>query len=284
MNRIILGGAQLGLPYGVLGTGEKLNALEINDLFDAANSVGIQTIDTAIAYGTSESVIGDYSNSRFKIITKLPPLPNDVNDVSGWVRQQIDASLTRLQTNNIDALLLHHPQDLTGEFGVTLKKVIEELLSEGVIKRFGVSIYAPDELTTIVGHFPIDVVQTPFNVFDQRITPWLETLSRNSIEVHARSVFLQGLLISPTSTRPARFRKWEAQFNQFDNWVSELSMSAISVCLGVALNQPGISHLVVGALSSTQLLETAAQIPKDFSHRSEHMQSNDLALIDPRVW
>ena len=284
MNRIILGGAQLGLPYGVLGTGAKLNALEINDLFDAANSVGIQTIDTAIAYGTSESVIGDYSNSRFKIITKLPPLPNDVNDVSGWVRQQIDASLTRLQTNNIDALLLHHPQDLTGEFGVTLKKVIEELLSEGVIKRFGVSIYAPDELTTIVGHFPIDVVQTPFNVFDQRITPWLETLSRNGIEVHARSVFLQGLLISPANARPARFGKWEAQFKQFDNWVSELSMSAISVCLGVALNQPGISHLVVGALSSSQLLETAAQIPKDFSHRSEHMQSNDLALIDPRVW
>ena len=284
MNRIILGGAQLGLPYGVLGTGEKLNAREINDLFDAANSVGIQTIDTAIAYGTSESVIGDYSNSRFKIITKLPPLPNDVNDVSGWVRQQIDASLTRLQTNNIDALLLHHPQDLTGEFGVTLKKVIEELLSEGVIKRFGVSIYAPDELTTIVGHFPIDVVQTPFNVFDQRITPWLETLSKNGIEVHARSVFLQGILISPASARPAHFKKWEAQFNQFDRWVSELSMSAISVCLGVALSQPGISHLVVGALSSTQLLETAAQIPKDFSHRSEHMQSNDLALIDPRVW
>ena len=284
MNRIILGGAQLGLPYGVLGTGEKLNTLEIKDLLDVAESIGIQAIDTAIAYGTSESVIGDYSNSRFKIITKLPPLPNDVNDVSGWVRQQIDASLTRLQTNNIDALLLHHPQDLTGEFGVTLKKVIEELLSEGVIKRFGVSIYAPDELTTIVGHFPIDIVQTPFNVFDQRITPWLETLSRNGIEVHARSVFLQGLLISPANARPAHFRKWEAQFNQFDNWVSELSMSAISVCLGVALNQPGISHLVVGALSSTQLLETAAQIPKDFSHRSEHMQSNDLALIDPRVW
>ena len=284
MNRIILGGAQLGLPYGVLGNGEKLNALEIKDLLDIAESIGIQTIDTAIAYGTSESVIGDYSNSRFKIITKLPPLPNDVNDVSGWVRQQIDASLTRLQTNNIDALLLHHPQDLTGEFGVTLKKVIEELLSEGVIKRFGVSIYAPDELTTIVGHFPIDVVQTPFNVFDQRITPWLETLSKNGIEVHARSVFLQGILISPASARPAHFKKWEAQFNQFDRWVSELSMSAISVCLGVALSQPGISHLVVGALSSTQLLETAAQIPKDFSHRSEHMQSNDLALIDPRVW
>lgn len=284
MNRIILGGAQLGLPYGVLGTGENLKPFEVKDLLDAAESIGIQTIDTAIAYGTSESVIGDYSNSRFKIITKLPPLPKDVNDVSGWVRQQIDGSLARLQTENIDALLLHHPQDLTGEFGAKLEKVIGELLSEGVMKRFGVSIYAPDELTTIVGHFPIDVVQTPFNVFDQRITPWLETLSRNGIEVHARSIFLQGLLISPAIARPARFRKWEAQFNQFDNWVSELSMSAIAVCLGVALNQPGISHLVVGALNSSQLLETAAQIPKDFSHRSEDMQSNDPGLIDPRVW
>jgi aryl-alcohol dehydrogenase-like predicted oxidoreductase len=272
MNRIILGGAQLGLPYGVLGTGEKLKSVEVKDLLDSAESIGIQTIDTAIAYGTSESVIGEYSNSRFKIITKLPPLPNDIDDVSGWVRQQIDA------------LLLHHPQDLTGEFGVKLNKVIGELLSEGVIKRFGVSIYSPDELTTIVGHFPIDIVQTPFNVFDQRISPWLETLGRNGIEVHARSVFLQGLLISPAKARPERFRKWEAQFKHFDNWVSELSMSAISVCLGVALNQPGISHLVVGALSSSQLLEIAAQIPNDFPHRSEDMQSNDPALIDPRVW
>ena len=284
MNRIILGGAQLGLPYGVLGTGGKLNTLEVKDLLDAAESIGIQTIDTAIAYGTSESVIGDYSNSRFKIITKLPPLPDDVNDVSGWVRQQIDGSLTRLQTKNIDALLLHHPQDLTGEFGVKLEKVIGELLSEGFIKRFGVSIYAPDELTTIVGHFPIDVVQAPFNVFDQRIIPWLKTLSKNGIEVHARSVFLQGVLIAAPEARPKRFKKWEDQFNQFDNWVSELSMSAISVCLGVALNQPGISHLVVGALNSSQLLETAAQIPKEFSHRSEDMQSNDPGLIDPRVW
>lgn len=284
MNRIILGGAQLGLPYGVLGTGENLKPFEVKNLLDVAESIGIQSIDTAIAYGTSESVIGDYSNSRFKIITKLPPLPIDVNDVSGWVRQQIDGSLARLQTNNIDAVLLHHPQDLTGEFGAKLRKVIEELLSEGVMKRFGVSIYAPDELTTIVGHFPIDVVQTPFNVFDQRITPWLETLSKNGIEVHARSVFLQGLLISPANARPARFRKWEAQFNQFDNWVSELSMSAIAVCLGVALNRPGISHLVVGALNSSQLLETAAQIPKDFSYRSDNMQSNDQGLIDPRVW
>jgi aryl-alcohol dehydrogenase-like predicted oxidoreductase len=284
MNRIILGGAQLGLPYGVLGTGEKLKSVEVKDLLDSAESIGIQTIDTAIAYGTSESVIGEYSNSRFKIITKLPPLPNDIDDVSGWVRQQIDGSLTRLQTKHIDALLLHHPQDLTGEFGVKLNKVIGELLSEGVIKRFGVSIYSPDELTTIVGHFPIDIVQTPFNVFDQRISPWLETLGRNGIEVHARSVFLQGLLISPAKARPERFRKWEAQFKHFDNWVSELSMSAISVCLGVALNQPGISHLVVGALSSSQLLEIAAQIPNDFPHRSEDMQSNDPALIDPRVW
>ena len=284
MNRIILGGAQLGLPYGVLGTGEKLNSVEIKELLEAASSIGIQTIDTAIAYGSSESVIGDYSNSRFKIITKLPPVPKDAADVSGWVRQQIDASLSRLQTNSIDALLLHHPQDLTGEFGVKLKKVVDELLSEGVMKRFGISIYSPDELTPIVGHFPIDIVQTPFNVFDQRITPWLETLGKHSIEVHARSVFLQGILVSPANTRPERFRKWEAQFNHFDNWVSELSMSAISVCLGVALNQPGISHVIVGALSSSQLLETSAQIPKDFPHRSEDMQSNDLALIDPRAW
>ena len=91
MNRIVLGGAQLGLPYGILNGGETLSREEVARILDTAVDHGIDAIDTAIAYGQSESIIGETAQNRFKIISKLPPIPSDVSNVSQWVRTQVDA-------------------------------------------------------------------------------------------------------------------------------------------------------------------------------------------------
>ena len=71
MNRIVLGGAQLGLPYGILNGGETLSREEVACILDTAVDHGIDSIDTAIAYGQSESIIGETSQNRFNIISKL---------------------------------------------------------------------------------------------------------------------------------------------------------------------------------------------------------------------
>jgi aryl-alcohol dehydrogenase-like predicted oxidoreductase len=76
MNRIVLGGAQLGLPYGILNGGETLSREAVARILDTAVSHGIDSIDTAIAYGQSETVIGETAQNRFKIISKLPPIPS----------------------------------------------------------------------------------------------------------------------------------------------------------------------------------------------------------------
>jgi aryl-alcohol dehydrogenase-like predicted oxidoreductase len=284
MNRIVLGGAQLGLPYGILNGGETLSREEVARILDTAAGHGIDSIDTAIAYGQSEQIIGETSQNRFKIISKLPPLPLDVSNVFEWVLAQVEASLSRLKCTSLDALLLHRPQDLTEAHGAELFAAISSLKIEKTIQRFGVSIYTPDELNGIIGTFDIDVVQAPLNVFDRRILGVIDQLSALNIEVHVRSVFLQGVLIAKPEDRPQRFNQWSEHFAMFDEWVNSSGMSAMACCLGFALQQPGIAKLVIGTTSATSLAEIMTSIPNSHLEVPAHLQSSIEQLIDPRVW
>ena len=284
MNRIVLGGAQLGLPYGILNGGETLSREEVARILDTAVDHGIDSIDTAIAYGQSESIIGETSQNRFKIISKLPPLPVDISNVSEWVHSQVQGSLSRLKCTSLDALLLHRPQDLTGAQGAELYAAIGSLMTEKMIHRFGVSIYSPDDLEGIIGTFDIHVVQAPLNVFDRRILGVTDQLSALNIEVHARSVFLQGVLIASPKDRPQRFEPWSEHFALFDEWVRSSGVSAMACCLGFALQQPGIAKLVIGTTSAESLDEIMNSIPNSVLEVPTHLQSSVEQLIDPRFW
>lgn len=284
MNRIVLGGAQLGLPYGILNGGETLSREEVARILDTAAGHGIDAIDTAIAYGQSESVIGETAQNRFKIISKLPPIPLDVSNVSQWVRTQVDASLSRLKCTSLNALLLHRSQDLTDAHGAELYAAINSLKVEKIIQRFGVSIYTPDELNGIIGTFDIDVVQAPLNVFDRRILGVIDQLTALNIEVHVRSVFLQGVLIAKPENRPQRFQPWSDHFARFDEWVLSSGVSAMACCLGFALQQSGVAKLVIGTTSPESLTEIMTSIPNMKLEVPADLQSSNEHLIDPRVW
>lgn len=284
MNRIVLGGAQLGLPYGILNGGETLSREEVARILDTAVDRGIDSIDTAIAYGQSESIIGETSQNRFNIISKLPPLPVDISNISEWVHSQVQGSLSRLKCTSLDALLLHRPQDLTGAQGAELYAAIESLMAKRMIRRFGVSIYSPDDLEGIIGTFDIHVVQAPLNVFDRRILGVTDHLSALNIEVHVRSVFLQGVLITSPQDRPHRFQSWSEHFAVFDKWVRSTGMSAIACCMGFALQQPGVAKLVIGTTSAKSLGEIMNSIPNSILEVPAHLQSSVEQLIDPRFW
>ena len=97
MNRIVLGGAQLGLPYGILNGGETLSREEVACILDLATEKGINCVDTAIAYGDSESLLGELSRQRFKFITKLPPEAIFIGELSldGTVRPELAGAQKR---------------------------------------------------------------------------------------------------------------------------------------------------------------------------------------------
>jgi aryl-alcohol dehydrogenase-like predicted oxidoreductase len=189
-----------------------------------------------------------------------------------------------LKCTSLDALLLHRPQDLTGAQGAELYAAIKSLMAEKMIDRFGVSIYSPDDLEGIIGTFDIHVVQAPLNVFDRRILGVTDQLSALNIEVHVRSVFLQGVLIASPQDRPHRFEPWSEHFALFDEWVRSSGVSAMACCMGFALQQPGIAKLVIGTTSAESLDEIMNSTPNSVLKVPTHLQSSVEQLIDPRFW
>ena len=72
MKKIVIGTANFGMDYGIGHNQNKLIDSDIVDILKTAKKLGIDTIDTAIAYGNSLNRLGKLGIHNFKIITKLP--------------------------------------------------------------------------------------------------------------------------------------------------------------------------------------------------------------------
>ena len=286
MSKIALGTAQFGLPYGISNVNGQVERAEINQIFKQARTAGITMLDTAIAYGNSEENIGATDSEGFEVVTKLPPLTGAETSISQWVRSQIENSLTKLKRNSVYGLLLHNPADLLGDDGDELYASLTLLKEEGLVKKIGFSIYTPTELDSLIPTYMPEIVQAPLNVFDRLLetSGWLSRLSKMNVEVHVRSVFLQGLLIQKPNERPANFEKWNQEFVNFDSWIESRHVSPLTACLGHVLSYPEISKVLVGVTSSNELAEIIAATTGESQRGPDNLRSSDLELIQPINW
>ena len=286
MSKIALGTAQFGLPYGISNVNGQVESTEINKILDFARSAGISMLDTAIAYGNSEENIGATDSVGFEIVTKLPPLTGAETSVTSWVRSQTENSLAKLKRKSIYGLLLHNPADLLGVHGNELSESLALLKQDGLVEKVGISIYAPTELDSLISRYMPDIVQAPLNVFDRLLetSGWLTRLSKMNVEVHVRSVFLQGLLIQQPNQRSANFEKWNKEFVKFDSWTESRQVSPLAACLGHVLSYPEIAKVIVGVTSTNELVEIIAAATVDSQRAPDNLQSSDLELIQPINW
>ena len=289
MSKIALGTAQFGLPYGISNTHGQVDRTEMDKIWQVARGANITMLDTAIAYGNSEENIGATESVGFDIVTKLPPLPSAETSVTQWVRSQIKNSLTRLKRNSVYGLLLHNPADLLAATGDELLAALFKLKQDGLIKKFGVSIYAPTELDSLFSRIPNflpDIVQAPLNVMDQTIASsgWLTRLSTMNVEVHIRSVFLQGLLLQQPNERHAAFDRWTTVLAQFDSWANAHQMSSLEACLGHVLSYPEVSKAIIGVTSANELGQIIAASTIKHIRAPQSLQVTDVDLIQPMNW
>ena len=286
MSRLALGTVQFGLPYGVANRDGQVSRTEAKIMLQLAASNGIDILDTAIAYGESETCLGESGVRNFKLVTKLPAIPDNCTDVNKWVNEQISASLGRLGVHQVYGLLLHRSIQLLGTNGKVLYNSLQELKDAGLVKKIGISIYSPDELEALATKFKLDLVQAPFNLVDRRLhtSGWLQRLKQDDVEIHARSAFLQGLLLMKRSNIPSRFTPWNALWDNWHNWLQSHSISALQACLAYPLSFFEIDRVVVGADSSNQLEQIirASQIPKPAE--LPDLNCEDENLINPACW
>ena len=289
MSKIALGTAQFGLPYGISNTHGQVARTEMDKIWQVARGANITLLDTAIAYGNSEENIGATESVGFDIVTKLPPLSGVETSVTQWVHDQIQNSLAKLKRNSVYGLLLHNPADLIADNGDELLAALINLKRDGLIKKFGISIYAPTELESLFSQIPSfrpDIVQAPLNVIDQSIASsgWLTRLSEMNVEIHIRSVFLQGLLLQQPNERSAGFSRWSSVFAQFDSWTNAQQMSPLTACLGHVLSYPEVSRVIIGVTSANELKQIIAASSGDPVRAPQSLQVTDVDLIQPMNW
>ena len=258
--KLALGTAQLGLSYGVANTQGQISRDEAKEIIHFAESNGVKTLDTAVGYGDSELRLGEVGVKHWQGVSKLPALPDGCRDVSQWVQEIVVQSLKRLNVDALYGLLMHRPQQLLENGGEDVYRALRKVQEDGLVRKIGVSIYDPSELDTICSRFSIDLVQAPFNVLDRRLieTGWLPRIQEKGIELHVRSIFLQGLLLMELGMRPPKFDRWNRLWVDWQQWLEEADLTPLEACLRYALSYSEIDRVIVGVDSLKHLKEVLA--------------------------
>jgi len=284
--RLALGSAQFGLQYGIANQAGQVSRKDVSAMLQLAVSNCIDTLDTAIAYGDSEATLGQVGTQGFKVVTKLPALPDECPHVITWVVEQVEASFSRLGVSAVYGLLLHRPEQLLRSNGKDLYKALCTLKESGKVKKIGVSIYNPLELEELTRLFQFDLVQAPFNVVDSRLyrTGWLQRLKDQEVEIHTRSAFLQGLLLMQEECVPSKFTSWSDLLKQWYVWLSEHNVSAVQACLAYPLSFNEIDRVIVGADSVNQLDQIITAARMTLPDNLPDLCFSDENLINPSRW
>ena len=261
---IVLGTAQLGMPYGIANRIGCPSEEEAQSILRFALANGIDQFDTARAYGVAERRIGaalSRCENPIRVYTKLAPLTEvadeaPVREVIRAVEASVMRSCHALRRRRLDVLLFHRAADLSRWQGAALAHAAA-LQQEGIVGELGVSVYDPEDAVRCAADPRVRHLQIPFNLLDKRWADpaFLQAMDRRpDLAVHARSVFLQGLLISEAKLWPG----WAASSTCVAKRIGELCRTlgrrnAIDLCIAYVRAFPWVSTLVLGAESREQL-------------------------------
>lgn len=257
-HKIGLGTVQFGLDYGISNEGGRPNLEQILRILEMASQEGLDVLDTAAGYGESESVLGQCLRSlppkTFKIITKFMSCSSEME-----LRDQFSKSLERLKVGDVYGLLSHRPLELL-EFP-EIWKGLQKLKTEGLVLKVGYSLNTLEEFQQLekmheTFGYP-DLVQVPFNYFDNRFVEVMKKLKSKGCEIHSRSAFLQGLFFMSIDKLSSHFDEVKSEVQdlqeRFGNGLS-------GVLLNYALEKEYIDRVIIGVQNENQLKENLERV------------------------
>jgi aryl-alcohol dehydrogenase-like predicted oxidoreductase len=262
---LVLGSVQLGLEYGAANRTGMPSRQDALRLVQRAADAGITKFDTARAYGESEHRLGEALRARksARTITKLSPLSSlDRNASRETVREAVDTSISEsldaLRRDQIDCLLLHRAEHMAAFDGAVWERLIERL-DDGTVLSIGVSVQSPGEAMAALVSEDVQHIQLPFNLLDWR---WRNSGviarlgERPDVTVHARSVFLQGLLATDDASIWPAIAGVDPQvvLAHLNALAGEFGRESLAdLCLAYARGQEWIGGVVVGMETEQQL-------------------------------
>jgi len=284
LNNFCIGTAQFGMSYGIYN--HKIKLREIKKILKISRKFGLNQIDTSMLYGDSEAILGKAGIKNWKIVTKLPPVPKKEVDLKKWIYNKTRNSIKKLKIKNLYGLILHDSEALLGSRKKEIYEALSYLKKKKYIAKIGVSIYNFNVLKKILKFYNLDIVQLPFNIIDQRLikTGIYKELKRKKIEVQARSIFLKGLLLAPTSYQKRKFSKWNNLWNDLHFWKLNNNYDLKDICISFVSNFRYVKKIILGVDSVQQLNQILKfkryknfSLPKSFYIKNEK-------LINPSNW
>ena len=289
-SQLIIGSAQFGFDYGVTNYQGMVPVDEMINILDYSWNHDIHTIDTARFYGQSEKNLGNYKHNRFDIISKFSKIPKGASseEIEDYVRESLRSSRENLEVSTLHGLLAHDVNEFLEHhkvlcpLGVKLKK-------EGLIKKFGVSLYNPDQAQKVLDIFTPDIIQFPMNVFDQRFVESgiLKKMHDRGIEKHVRSVFLQGIILQEASNLDPFFDFFRPFYTKYQEFIADTGLNPLMAALKFTLDNPYIDKTIIGVCSLEQIKDITTSLLRlegiqfvDFSSWKFH----DDRLINPLSW
>lgn len=289
LSKIGLGSAQWGHFYGISNQSGQTAQVEVRRILDLSKSLGIKVIDTAQAYGQSERVLGNNNLSVFKIITKLPALSSSYTDsqnLDEWLDISFASSLTSLGSDRVQGLLVHNCEDLFTRHGAAIYRFLQKVKSLGQCYQIGVSVYDSLQINKVLDLFTPDIIQIPFSVFDQRLLldGTLSRLKELGVEIHARSIFLQGLLLMEVDRIPSYFNPWMSKLLAWNQICTDLRVPSHLVALDYAISNMYIDQVIVGVESLSQLLDLSLVEPGVDVSLFDDLSLSDPEILNPSLW
>ena len=288
INKLCLGTAQFGsVPYGISNITGKVDDQTLKSILECCVESNIHTLDTASAYGDSQARIGKCSFYNWHIISKVPRLRGLESDqIKSTLISIVQKSLTDLHVDSLDTLLIHDSKDLASSSSDLIYTSLLELKEAGIVKSIGVSIYTPDDFYSISPDYKLDIVQAPWNVFDQSLctSGLVDDLNRLNVKIHIRSIFLQGLLLMNPSDRPQSFTRWAQQFDHWDQFCFDNKFTRLEACVRASLSLPFVDKILFGVQSLTQLQQIIAYTDSNSFPQISQLAQSDLQLINPMLW
>ena len=292
-----LGTVQLGLPYGIANQTGKPNKQEAFEILARAANAGITCFDTASAYGDSEALIGEFLaeggfKGRFEISTKIKSVEaSDKDDLREQMEREAEQSLKRLGLRTLDYLLLHNSGDLR-RYGSDIAAVGQELVENGLIRQFGVSVYSPEDVELCLSYDSISVIQIPFNILDDRLIErsLLPRLREKGVTVHARSAYLQGLILMDSKELPGHLIQAQPYLARLEAECEKRGLSKKQLAFCYVRDNPNIDNFFIGCETLEQLNETIElnklpELPQEELHELGGL-FKDIPenILDPSQW
>lgn len=289
--KIGLGTVQFGVDYGVSNKDGKTPAVEVAAILAAASELKVRVLDTASLYGDSEQVLGNClpATAGFDIVTKTLQFAKPVLDADDAERLQqvFHESLTKLNCDSVYGLLIHRADDLFVPGGERLMAALTRLQQQGLVAKIGVSVYDSAQIDQILQRFDIDLVQLPISVLDQRllVSGHLQKLKSAGVEVHARSVLLQGLLLMDVSEIPAYFAPVRHVLESYRAFIRARGLTPLQAAVGFVSGLTEIDQIICGVNNAQQLRDIcdAANVELDCGELAGFAIGEE-AIVNPALW